>query len=670
MTSADKVNILMVDDQPGKLLSYEAILGGLGENLIKASSGREALDILLRTDVAVVLMDVSMPELDGLELAEMIRQHPRFHRTAIIFVSAVRLTELDQLAGYQRGAVDYISVPVVPELLRAKVSVFAELYRKTRELETLNKELEQRVAERSQELRSLNYQLQQRVAALETIMQVLPVGVAVAHDPECRLITGNAALSAIYGLNSGDDLSQSFDALRLSYDFYEKGVPLPPERLPLPRAISSGAPTGPMELEIRGPEGKSACLLGSASPLFDESGAVRGAVAVHYDMSARRRMENVLRERADLLELTSEAILVSDLDGAITFWNRGAEILYGWTREEAIGQNPDHLLGVSGRPSSQSAGAERDGGADRSAAEDEQWTGELTQVTKSRTEIIVASHRVLQRDAMGRPKAFLEVNRNITDEKRTEAALRTSEKAAALGRLAGTIAHEINNPIEAVKNAFYLLKDHPSLDSEARVLATMAEQEIRRISHITKQTLSFYRESQRPAEISLAEVIDDVLGMQARKMQLNGVVLHREYQDDGRILGFPGEMRQAILNLVGNAVEAMPSGGQLSVRLHPSISSRHGCRRGVRVSIFDTGSGIRPEDRKHIFEPFFSTKDTRGTGLGLWVTQGIVQKHEGAIRFRSCTFSSGKVTCFSIFVPTSSRPTALKSDRPSTPMAV
>ncbi len=127
MSTHDKVNILMVDDQPAKLLTYEAILDELGENLIKANSGREALEQLLKTDIAVVLMDVSMPEIDGFELADMIRQHPRFQKTAIIFISAVHLTDLDRLKGYQRGAVDYISVPVIPELLRAKVSVFAEL---------------------------------------------------------------------------------------------------------------------------------------------------------------------------------------------------------------------------------------------------------------------------------------------------------------------------------------------------------------------------------------------------------------------------------------------------------------------------------------------------------------------------------------------------------------
>jgi signal transduction histidine kinase len=141
MSLYQRVNILMVDDQPAKLLSYEAILGDLGENLIKASSAKEALEQLLKTDVAVVLMDVSMPEIDGFELAEIIRQHPRFQRTAIIFISAVHLTDLDRLKGYQRGAADYISVPVVPEVLRAKVSVFAELHRKAQQLELLNREL-------------------------------------------------------------------------------------------------------------------------------------------------------------------------------------------------------------------------------------------------------------------------------------------------------------------------------------------------------------------------------------------------------------------------------------------------------------------------------------------------------------------------------------------------
>ena len=149
MGSDDKVNVLLVDDQPAKLLAYEVILRELNEHLVKASSAREALEFLLKNDVAVVLIDVCMPELDGFQLAAMIRDHPRFQKTALIFVSAIHLTDVDHLRGYEMGAVDYVPVPVVPEVLRAKVRVFADLYRKTRQLETLNQELERPELERS-----------------------------------------------------------------------------------------------------------------------------------------------------------------------------------------------------------------------------------------------------------------------------------------------------------------------------------------------------------------------------------------------------------------------------------------------------------------------------------------------------------------------------------------
>lgn len=189
----EKVNILMVDDQPAKLLSYEAILGELGENLIKANSGKEALEQLLKHDVAVVLMDVSMPEMDGFELAALIREHPRFQRTAIIFISAVHLTDLDRLKGYQRGAVDYISVPVVPELLRAKVSVFAELHRKALQLQRLNRELEERVEERTQELalkaeilEQVNYELAQKNQQLDAIVTTAPDFIFSRHPDGAR----------------------------------------------------------------------------------------------------------------------------------------------------------------------------------------------------------------------------------------------------------------------------------------------------------------------------------------------------------------------------------------------------------------------------------------------------------------------------------------------------
>src|SRR5881409_670740 len=178
MMDHEKVNILLVDDQPAKLLAYEVILKELGENLVVASSGREALEYLLKNEVAIILVDVCMPDLDGFELAALIREHPRFQKTAIIFVSAIQVTDLDLLRGYAAGAVDYVPVPVVPDLLRAKVRVFAELYRTTRQLETLNAELERRVAERTAELEAALAQVHE-MQKVESLGQLTG---GVAHD--------------------------------------------------------------------------------------------------------------------------------------------------------------------------------------------------------------------------------------------------------------------------------------------------------------------------------------------------------------------------------------------------------------------------------------------------------------------------------------------------------
>jgi signal transduction histidine kinase len=167
MAEKQRVNILMVDDQPSKLLTYEAILRDLGENLIQATSASEALQHLLKLEIAVILIDVCMPDLDGYELAAMIREHPRHQQTSIIFVSAILMTDLDRLRGYESGAVDYVPVPVVPEILRAKVSVFADLYRKTRQLERMNEELEARVAARTAELEATAARLRENEARLQ-----------------------------------------------------------------------------------------------------------------------------------------------------------------------------------------------------------------------------------------------------------------------------------------------------------------------------------------------------------------------------------------------------------------------------------------------------------------------------------------------------------------------
>ncbi len=641
MTKQGRANILMVDDQPGKLLSYEVILSELGENLIQARSAREALDLLLRHDIAVILMDVSMPEIDGFELADMLHQHPRFAKTAIIFISAVHLTDVDRIKGYQSGAVDYLSVPVVPELLRAKVSIFVELHRKSRELEQLNRELERRVDERTAEIGRLNSQLEQRVAELETIMQVLPVGVAVSQDPECRHIVGNAALSRLLGVAQGDNISVTGrESASLPFTTYRNGGRLPGDELPLQVAARTGQQVGSSEIEIRRPQGTSSYLLASATPLFGENGEVRGAVGAFFDLTSHKQLENLLRERADLLELATEAIMVGDPAGVLQFWNAGAETLYGWPREEVVGKNIHQLLQTRFADEADATGWQQE------LAAKGNWQGNLIQTTRSGRELIVASRRALKTEG----SAILEINRDITAQLSAEEALRKTERLAAMGRVAGIIAHEINNPLESITNTFYLLRDHPSLDEEARYYARLGEEELLRVSHITRQTLGFYRESKDPVPVSLSTLLDEILELQSRRLEFGNIAIERHYRCKGFIHGFPVELKQVFLNLIGNAAQAMPEGGKLRLRV-TERRLRPNRQAGVSIAVIDTGSGIDPEQAKRLFEPFFTTKSTKGTGLGLWISKGIVQKYGGNIRVRSFRRAGHCTTCFQVFFP-------------------
>jgi PAS domain S-box-containing protein len=294
MSEHDKVNILMVDDQPAKLLSYEAILSELGENLIKARSGREALEHLLKTDIAVVLMDVSMPELDGFELAEIIHQHPRYQKTAIIFISAVHLTDLDRIKGYERGAVDYISVPVIPALLRAKVSVFAELYRKTQQLEQLNRELEQRVAERTAELEASTTRLRESEESFRTIFENAGIGMSVLNQDRIFLKV-NTTMQEMFGYSEAEALNMEVAAwtypgdVRSDIDLFQDVFAGHLERY---------------QVEKRYYRKDGQLLWGrfTATSIKDATGQPQFVIGMLEDITERRRAEEELQRRATALQ--------------------------------------------------------------------------------------------------------------------------------------------------------------------------------------------------------------------------------------------------------------------------------------------------------------------------------------------------------------------------------
>jgi len=237
---------------------------------------------------------------------------------------------------------------------------------------------------------------------------------------------------------------------------------------------------------------------------------------------------------------------------------------------------------------------------------------------------------------------------DTTEQKRSEEALRRTEKLAAAGRLAASVAHEINNPLEAVTNLLYLIRQEPLSPSSAH-FADLAQQELARVSEIAQQTLRFYRQSTLPAVTNVAELLDSVLTLHTGRTQTAHVKVRRDYPPEIPLFCFAGELRQLFANLITNALDAMtPEGGRLMVRAR---RVRQEGDAGVKVTVADTGCGIPSEAQRHVFEPFFTTKDATGTGLGLWVSDQIIRKHQGKVRMRSRAAGESTGTVFSVFFP-------------------
>jgi signal transduction histidine kinase len=242
---------------------------------------------------------------------------------------------------------------------------------------------------------------------------------------------------------------------------------------------------------------------------------------------------------------------------------------------------------------------------------------------------------------------------DASDRKRSEEALRKTEKLAATGRLAASIAHEINNPLEAITNLLFLLRNYCGLGDAALDYVTMAEHEARRIAEITQQTLRFYRQSTLPARANMGEMLDSVISLYQGRLTALNIQVQRDYDPQTDLFCFAGELRQVFANLVSNAIDASSTGGRLLVRARRSRNWKEAAQTGVRIVVADTGTGMEPAVRERVFEAFFTTKEVTGTGLGLWVSQEIVAKHRGLVHMRSRTAAQGKTsgTVFQIFLP-------------------
>jgi PAS domain S-box-containing protein len=365
------------------------------------------------------------------------------------------------------------------------------------------------------------------------------------------------------------------------------------------------------------------------------------------EASERRQYErDLLRSRkeaeqmAEVILHSSDAIIALRPDGRIKSWNHGASNMFGHTANEAIGGVLFDLV----LPEDKRAMFE---GA--SLAKGEEVITQTVGLHKSGRRIDLSLGLTPHLEAPGTLIAFSAIIRDITLQKLAERALLQSEKLASVGRLASSIAHEINNPLSAVTNLLYILNTQAPTP-ELRALVESAQEELARVSQITTHTLRFHRQTGNSVEIDLTQLLTSALGLYRARLHNSSIVATLDRSDGRPLMCHDGELRQITLNLVGNAVDAMKTGGRLILRNRESTHWQSGAR-GVRITVADTGTGMNAQIRERIFEPFFTTKGIGGTGLGLWVTKDLVTRNSGSIRVRSSTNSTRHGTVFVLYFP-------------------
>jgi two-component system CheB/CheR fusion protein len=414
-----------------------------------------------------------------------------------------------------------------------------------------------------------------------------------------------------------------------------------------------GATSPPVELRFRAKDGSLKILESVGKNLLQEPGI--GGIVIHSrDITARKQLareqaarieaEAAQRRFHDLVEGLDAIVWEASPDGRFTYVSRRAEQILGYPPDHWVGsdawqrhifaEDRDRVLGLLRYP-----------------APEVNNDCEYRAVTAAGRLLWLRLIVYALRDESGSVRQLRGLIVDVTERRQAEAALRTSERLATTGRLAASIAHEINNPMAAVTNLIYLILNAPNVDESVHQYARLAQEELSRMAHITRQMLGFYRESSKPVPVNVSDLLDSVFDLYGRKIRNTGAIIEKNYEPAPPIDVYPGEMRQVFSNLLLNALDAVAGGGRVRVHVYSGRDWRDVRRAGVRVVIADNGPGIRPEHGHRIFEPFFTTKGQKGTGLGLWVSQGIVEKHRGSIRMHSGLRPGRSGTCFSIFLP-------------------
>jgi PAS domain S-box-containing protein len=369
-----------------------------------------------------------------------------------------------------------------------------------------------------------------------------------------------------------------------------------------------------------------------------------------------RRAEELFQSEQQLrttLDSIGDGVITCDADGRVQMMNPVARELTGWSQAEAGGQPLEkvfHIVNETSRetvetPVSKVKRLKRIIG----------MANHTVLIRKDGTELNIADSGAPIRDQRGETIGIVLVFRDITMERKTQDALMANEKLAVAGRLAATIAHEIHNPLDSVSNLLYLMRNGASKEESIQFM-DMAEQELARVTQISRAMLGLYRESKAPVPVDLKEMLQEILLLMERRLSDLGVAVSTDMPKPVSVAAFPAELRQVFTNLITNAAEAADPGGEVKIRITPRPAGVDAegqkLQAGATVTITDNGAGVPEEVRPHLFQPFFTTKGERGTGLGLWVSRGIIHKHGGTISLNSDTSEAAHGTVVSVFLAT------------------
>ena len=477
-------------------------------------------------------------------------------------------------------------------------------------------------------------QLQRREQEARTLIDNFP-DVVSRFDRNLRHLYTSPHVERLTGIPASASLGKTFE--ELGY----------PEHLcklwsdSLRRVFDEGSSYS-TEYSFETPDGQTRSFIATGVPEVTRDGVVESVMAISRDITEQRNTVQELKASQTQLRLIIDSFpgLVAYIDNEERFrrvnrtfedwFQRPLKTLLGLTVRDIMGEN---YVRLAPRIAQALAGHELQFEA-------------TNQYPDGIRDVLITYIPDVEED--GEVCGFVAVVLDVTERRKAEDALRKTEKLAAAGRLAASIAHEINNPLESVTNLLYLLNQESNLSDAGREYLSLAEQELTRVSQIATQTLRFHRQSTRAVSVRVQELLDAVYALYRARFDRLGVALEHRYRDSHPITAFEGELRQLFANLIANALDAMPGGGRLLLRTK-SVVRADGVR-GVQVTVADTGQGIVEELRGHVFEPFVTSKGMTGTGLGLWVSKEIVQKHRGAIRVRSRSHGRSRGTVFVVFL--------------------